>query len=52
MKINPGQEPDHERKRVRIAVGRDQSRRREKEIRTVFYYSIFPNMLLSLHPNT
>ena len=39
-----GQEPDHERKRVRVPVGKIEN------LQQVFYYSIFPNMLLSLHP--
>ena len=51
MKINQGSEPDHERKRVRAcrwAGSREQTKRKRTMHGLVFYYSIFPNMLLSV----
>jgi len=52
MKINKGNGADDERKSVRLAGGRIKKADEEEadDDGLVFYYSIFPNMLLSLHP--
>jgi Rieske 2Fe-2S family protein len=54
MKINKGKSLTMSGEACAMAIGKDQEQEQEQENgdgERVFYYSIFPNMLLSMHPD-
>jgi len=51
MKINPGKSLSMSGNACALAIGHDHAQEHNREsTQRVFYYSIFPNMLLSMHP--
>ena len=51
MKINPGKSLSMSGNACALAIGHDHAQEHDREsTQRVFYYSIFPNMLLSMHP--
>jgi len=51
MKINPGKSLTMSGNACALAIEHDHEQKHDKErTQRVFYYSIFPNMLLSMHP--